>query len=174
MFGLRTAFFNGLSGLRVSQAALATVSHNIANADTEGYSRQRVEIAARNALRLGGTAGLGYGGQGAYIQQVSRADENFLELQVLRDRTLKGFFGGREETLSIVERLYTEGGTPTLSDAFDNFFNAARELSQDPSSFGSRGAFMASVEDVASTFRTMANDLQVAQRGIDDSLGGRL
>lgn len=171
MLGLRAAFVTSLSGLRTSQVALATVSHNIANADTVGYSRQRIEATARDAIRLGA---MGYVGQGVDVDNITRADAQFLELQVMRDRTLSGFYNGREETLAIFERLYAEGSTPTVGDALDAFFDAARELSQDPSSFGSRGAFANAVEGVAETFRTLAGDARVVQRGIDDDLSAQI
>ena len=171
MLGLRAAFVTSLSGLRTSQIALATVSHNIANADTVGYSRQRVEAEARAAVRFGG---IGYIGQGVNVDNITRADAQFLELQVMRDRTLSGFYNGREETLAIFERLYAEGSTPTLGDAMDDFFNAARELTQDPSSFGTRTAFANAVEGVARTFRTLASDAQIVQAGIDDDLSANI
>lgn len=171
MLGLRAAFVTSLSGLRTSQVALATISHNIANADTVGYSRQRIEAEARAAVRFGG---VGYIGQGVNVDNITRADAQFLELQVMRDRTLSGFYNGREETLAIFERLYAEGATPTLGDAIDDFFNSARELSQDPSSFGTRTAFANAVESVARTFRTLATDAQIVQQGIDDDLAANL
>jgi len=171
MVGLRAAFVTSLSGLRTSQTALATISHNIANADTVGYSRQRIETEARRAVRFGA---VGYIGQGVDVGNITRADARFLELQVMRDRTLSGFYNGREETLAIFERLYAEGATPTLGGALDDFFNAARELSQDPSSFGTRSAFANAVEGVARTFRTLATDAQIVQSGIDDDLSANL
>lgn len=171
MLGLRAAFVTSLSGLRTSQVALATVSHNIANADTVGYSRQRIEATARQAVRFGG---IGYIGQGVDVDNITRADAQFLELQVMRDRTLSGFYNGRQETLAIFERLYAEGSTPTLGGALDDFFNSARELSQDPSSFGTRTAFANAVDGVARTFRTLATDAQIVQAGIDDDLAARL
>lgn len=171
MMGLRGAFVSGLSGLRVSTGALATVGHNIANAHTVGYSRQRAEIGQRDPIRF---ATAGYLGQGADINAISRAEDRFLERQVIRDRTLSGFYNGREETLAIFERLYAEGQTPTVGDALDSFFNAARELSQDPSSYGPRTGFVQAVEGVANTFRTLANDATTLRHGIDDDLEAHL
>lgn len=171
MAGLRAAFVTGLSGLHTSQAALATIGHNIANASTVGYSRQRAEVAQRDPIRF---SRIGYLGQGADVNNITRADDRFLELQVMRDRTLSGFYNGREETLAIFERLYAEGQTPTVGDALDGFFDAARELQQDPSSFGARGAFLAAVEGVARGFRTLAHDATVVRHGIDDDLSMQL
>ncbi len=166
--GLNGAFHTSASGIRVSQNGLATVSHNIANADTEGYSRQRAEIAGYDPVRIGPNAG--YIGRGAYIERISRAEDRFLELQVMRDRTLSGYFEGRETTLAAVERLYVEATEPAIGAAIDDFFNAAREVTADASSFAARLEFIRSAEDTVTGFRTLDRDLRTLQAGLDDQL----
>ncbi len=168
--GLLAAFQTSVTGLRVSQGGLQTVSHNVSNADTEGYSRQRVEAAAYDPARRAGHQL----GRGAYIDHVARAHENFVEFQVIRDRTLQGYYGGREGVLAMVERLYSEAAEPTIGGSISEFFNFARELSQDPSSFGARSQFVQSARDVAGAFRTLDDDLRQAQHGIDDTLQDRI
>lgn len=168
--GLFHAFSTSATGLRVSQTGIATVSHNIANADTEGYSRQRVEISALAGLDVGA----GRLGRGATVDRVRRVHDAFLEMQVLRDRTLEGFYQGRSKTLSSVERLYVERSEPTIGGAFDSFFNAARELSQDASSRAARQAFVGSAQQVAEAFRTLDQDLRSTQASLDDTLIDRI
>ncbi len=170
--GLTSAFHTSASGLRVSQNGLAVVGNNIANADTEGYSRQRAEISAYDPVSLGPNTG--YMGRGAFVERISRAEDRFLELQVLRDRTTRGYFGGRETILASVERLYTENAEPAMGAAFDQFFNAASEVTQDATSQAARNAFVRAAEDVATSFQTMDRDLRTLQRGIDDTLQDRL
>src|SRR5688572_17346203 len=68
----------GASSLLNVQQALTTTSHNIANANTVGYSRQRVDFAAREAQNFG----FGYLGQGAYISGIERSADTFLTGQV--------------------------------------------------------------------------------------------
>ncbi|MGZ8161909.1 MAG: flagellar basal body protein, partial [Methylobacter sp.] len=58
-----------LSGLTAAQHALETASHNIANVNTEGYSRQRVELGTRPAE----FTGAGYIGQGVNVNTVARS-----------------------------------------------------------------------------------------------------
>lgn len=169
--GLWQAFQSGASGLRVSQAGLATVGHNIANADSEGYSRQRITISPLDPLGLGGGNQLG---RGAQLQSIRRVHDAFLELQVLGDRTRQGFHQSRAGVLSSIERLYTERSDPTVGGALDGFFNAARELSQDANNLGIRRAFIGSAQAVVDGFRTLDRDLRTAQRGIDDTLLDRL
>ena len=168
--GLFSAFHAGVSGLRMSQAGLQTVSHNVSNADTEGYSRQRVDLAAYDPQQRAGFQV----GRGGYVDNVSRVHERYLDYQVNRDRTLQGYYNGREGVVGMVERLYSEAAEPTIGGSLDDFFNSARELSQDPSSFGARREFVQSADNVANAFQTLDRDLRTVQRGIDDTLADRL
>ena len=170
--GLNRAFHTGASGLRVSQNGLAVVGNNISNADTEGYSRQRAEISAYDPVSLGPNNG--FLGRGAFVERISRAEDRFLELQVLRDRTVRGYHGGRETVLAAVERLYTENSDPQLGSAFDEFFNAAREVTQDATAFSARLEFVRAAEDVATAFGNLDRDLRTLQAGIDETLTDRL
>jgi len=166
------ALHTSATGLRVSQAALSTISHNIANADTEGYSRQRVEAGVNLPLKTAYRAS--YLGQGVRVDSIGRADDRFAELQVTRDRTLNGFYDSRDHTLAAVERLYTEGTEPTLGGALDAFFNSARALSQDAGDLAARRQLLREADGVARAFRTMDRDLREIQRGIDDDMQEKL
>jgi len=171
MIGLRQALFSGVSGMFGSQTSLATVGHNIANADTEGYSRQNVGMEARSPSRLGLR---GFVGNGTQVSFIRRAHDSFIETQSLRDRGLRSFYAGRERPLDLLERLYNDGSSPTLGESFDEFFNQSRELSQDPSSFGARRSFVTAAENLALIFRNLAADANMVQVGIDDTLNVRV
>jgi flagellar hook-associated protein 1 FlgK len=71
-----------VSGLRAAQTGLTTVSHNVANVNTEGYSRQRIELAAREPQFTGG----GYLGRGVTVKGIERLYDDFLTVEI-RDTT---------------------------------------------------------------------------------------
>ena len=71
MSGLFGSLNTATSGLRAQQSALQTTSHNLANANTEGYSRQRVTMAANMPQSF---AGIGQIGTGVVISGVTRID----------------------------------------------------------------------------------------------------
>jgi flagellar hook-associated protein 1 FlgK len=171
MVGLNNALFTGVSGLLGAQARLATVGHNIANADTDGYSRQRVGMNTRTPTRFGLKGFIGGGTDFAYVR---RSHDSFIELQSLRDRGERGYYAGRERSLALLERLYNDGSSATVGDAFDDFFNQARELSQDPGRSGSRRSFVSSAESIARVFRNLAADASTVQAGIDDTIRARV
>ena len=69
----------GTSGLVAAQRRLETAAHNIANANTEGYSRQRVEaVAAAPLVQHRGIFGPGAAGQGVSIDAVTRATDTLV------------------------------------------------------------------------------------------------
>ncbi len=63
-----------VSGILASQRSLSTVAHNISNVNTEGYSRQRVELSAREAQFVG----VGYIGSGVETSAVTRTVDEFI------------------------------------------------------------------------------------------------
>ncbi len=162
----------GAQGLRVAQAALSTIGNNIANVDVQGYSRQRVEIEANSPSALAYRPSLF--GNGASVTTVSRANDDFYERQSRSDLTARGFYDGRTATLDSVERLYTNASDPNLGSAFDDFFNSARQLTQEPDDLAVRGAFIQSAQSVAVAFNNLDRDLRTVQRGIDDALSDKM
>ena len=79
----------GKTGLFAAQAALATTSHNIQNANVAGYSRQTVVQATASAL----DTGVGFLGSGTQIAQIKRYSDSFLNAQV---RTAQASTSGLE------------------------------------------------------------------------------
>jgi len=175
MLGLKNTLWNTVSGMNVSQAGLSTVGHNLANADTEGYSRQKVHIGNRGPLQVHtGSEQISQAGQGARVENINRAHSTFLERQLLRDRLDRGFFDGQSGALRLFERLFDEGSSNTVGTAMDDFFNSVRELSQDPSSDGHRDMFLERTRDVTRSFNRVAQDSHRVQEDIDRSLQAKI
>lgn len=127
----------GITGLLAYQRALRTVSHNVSNANTEGYSRQRVEFTTRPPLFLGG----GYLGTGVQIAGIERVYDDFTVGQV---RSYTSAFN-QAETYSRyagqVDELLADprvGLMPTI----ESFFGAIQDVSNDPSALPPRQSLM--------------------------------
>src|SRR5688572_28688475 len=78
--GLPNVMNTGRSGMMAAKAAIATTGHNVSNANTEGYSRQRVEHAADTPRPAGGSRAMV--GQGVLISRIDRINDQYLEKQV--------------------------------------------------------------------------------------------
>ena len=79
MSGLIGTLMTSASGMRTGQSGLATVSHNIANADTEGYSRQSVRFSSSAPTKIMGKGQGGLLGQGSHVDTVDRAQARFMD-----------------------------------------------------------------------------------------------
>src|SRR5207253_1470521 len=94
----------GKQALANSQTALQTTSHNVANSNTEGYSRQRVEQVTAEPISSGSLRI----GQGAKTVAVTRTVNNFLNKQIQEETSKLGSATGREGHLSRVEQVFNE------------------------------------------------------------------
>ncbi|NEX21065.1 flagellar hook-associated protein FlgK [Thiorhodococcus mannitoliphagus] len=122
-----------VSGLLAYQRALATTSHNISNASTEGYSRQRVELEARNPQRLGGS----YIGQGVDVSSVRRLQNDLVDAQLRSSLSNAAEGEVRAEFAERVDRLLADESTG-LEPVLESFFNSTQDVASDPTSLPAR------------------------------------
>ena len=127
----------GSSGVNAYQRALATISNNIANVNTDGYTRQAVSISSSQPTQVGG----GYIGTGAQFDQVRRLYDAFVESNLRKSNSdLKS----QEPLLSYVNRLIDVMGDQSigLTTAMNLFFESGRNLASDPASTVQRSIFL--------------------------------
>ena len=122
-----------ISGLRVSQNAIRTTGHNIANANTEGYSRQTIDVNTSPA-NLGG--GL-YSGSGSYLSDIRRIVDQFTVGQIRSDTALSNELNTYNEFIRQVDELLANQATG-LTQGLESFFSALQNVSDDPASISSR------------------------------------
>jgi flagellar hook-associated protein 1 FlgK len=160
----------GSSGVTAYQRALATVSNNIANVSTDGYSRQDVNITANEPSR----EGTGYVGNGARFDQVRRQYDAFVATNL---RNSNSDLAGQKPLLTYVNRLIDVMGDQSigLTSAMNQFFKAAGDLATDPASTISRSSFLQNADGVASRFRQLDSQLQIldneTRQALDTDVG---
>ena len=160
----------GSSGISAYQRALATVSNNIANVNTEGYSRQDIQVASNQPRLLGGS----YIGTGVRFDAVKRQYDEFIESN-LRNSTSD--LKAQEPLLSYVNRVIDIMGNANigLTSALNQFFQSARDLSSDPASTVQRSIFLRDADGLASRYRQLSSQLetlsQETSQAVDTTLG---
>jgi flagellar hook-associated protein 1 len=127
-YGLQTS----LRGLLAQQRLLDTTGHNIANASTEGYSRQEATLVASAALEIpaGGIAG-GAGahlGSGVDVQAFRRVRDQFIDLQYRGQNTNLGDWKARATALSQAEGALSEPGENGINQQLSEFWDAWADL----------------------------------------------
>ncbi len=149
-----------------SQTALQTVSHNIANKSTEGYSRQRVELQTNTPITEGRLQ-LGMGNRAA---AVTRTNNPYLEKQLQKETQTMGYHEGRAEGLSRVEQVFNEQQNKGLNQYLTDFFNSFRELSNNPESTTTRTMVKEAAEGLAKDFKRVNHQLNEVQRDLDEQV----
>jgi len=144
----------GASGVNVYQRALSTVSNNIANLSTEGYSRQTTEINQNKPKDVGN----GFIGTGAYFDRVSRQYDSFLE-QSLQQATSD--LEAQSSALRFTDKILDLVGDDDIgmTSAFDQYFASAKNLSTDPASTTLRGIYLRDAEAVTTRFQGLATQI---------------
>ena len=154
------SFSIGLSGLYAAQKALDTVGNNIANAATEGYHRQRINLTPGYTSQVGDVI---LGG-GVDVAGITRLINNFLEQEILRQQSSLGLVSQEFSTLRTVETAFRELSSGSgLSTAIDDFFNALQDLSAHPAEIIWQSQVVTAAETMANQFRTLGEFLTTLQ-----------
>ena len=116
-------------------AALNTTGHNVANANTPGYSRQVVNMTAADpidAVAFYRTTAPGQLGTGVEFNSIMRVRESFLDGQFRNENTSLGGWTIRNSTLEKLETIMNEPSDTGIRTVLNNFWNLWSDLSQDP------------------------------------------
>lgn len=161
--GLQTA----LRGLLAQQRALDVTSHNVANANTAGYSRQEAVMAAADALTL--PAGAIQGGAGAQlgtgveVEAYRRIRDGFLDLQYRAQAMRLGEHAAKSRSLDQAEMALAEPGESGIAAQLERFWSGWADVANAPESTASRQALVEQARALATAFRSL--DAQLATVG---------
>jgi flagellar hook-associated protein 1 len=139
MSGLFGTFNVAKRGMFVHQKAIDVTSHNIANANTEGFSRQRAIIeTTRPAYMQGNSSKSIESGTGSQIQAIERVRDSFMDYQVRNETSTYGEFEARQTFLTEVESIFNEPSETGLSTLMGKFFDSWQQLSKQAQSSNAR------------------------------------
>ncbi|SHI43502.1 flagellar hook-associated protein 1 FlgK [Clostridium cavendishii DSM 21758] len=136
MSGLFATLNIGRSGMFTAQRNIDVTSHNIANANTEGYTRQRAKTVTNTPFGQPGT--VGQIGMGAQVQAIERIRDTFLDFQVRNETTVLGQYDTRSSYLNQIESIMSEPSDNGISTLIGKFFDSWQELSKQPQSSNNR------------------------------------
>ena len=133
----------GKRSLDAHNQSITTAGHNITNAGTEGYSRQRVTIKSfepiyRPDLSRAGVPG--QIGQGAVAESVSRVRDEMLDQRITAQANQESYWSTREKYTQMLEQIYNEPADVSIRSNMDKFWEGWQELSMHPESQAARQA----------------------------------
>ncbi|MBT4761850.1 MAG: flagellar hook-associated protein FlgK [Bdellovibrionaceae bacterium] len=156
----------GKRSLMNAQTGLQTVSHNIANKTTDGYSRQRVELQSNVPVGHGNKRI----GMGARTGAVTRTNNSYLEKQITNEGNTLGYNDAKSQVLGRVEQVFNEQVNDGLNKFMGDMFNSFRELSNNPESLASRTLVKESADFLAKDFHRVSRQLKDIQKDVDYQL----
>ncbi|WP_456398759.1 flagellar hook-associated protein FlgK [Mesoaciditoga sp.] len=160
--GLFMSLNTGVLGMYTQQMAMSVVAHNIANANTPGFSRQRAVITTMPPLPMQTLTQTNMPisfGTGSKVKDVQRIRDSFLDLQYRQANSKLGFWDEVNTQFQYIEQLVGMPGSTGLRSQYDEFWKAAQQVATTPSSVGAKAEFVQSakalLEKVQSVYKSL-------------------
>ena len=159
-------FSIGRSSLRTSKRSLETTSHNIANSNTEGYSRQVITTETNTPVG----AGKNIYGTGVNVRSVRRSHDALVEKKLNNSLSQNHFDKERGSKLGQVEEIFNEINSDGMNKILNRFFNSFRELSNQPENEVVRSIVRDNANIVVEDFKRIHDSITGVKENIDASL----
>jgi flagellar hook-associated protein 1 FlgK len=158
-----------VSALSAAQVGLQTTGHNIANANTPGFTRQEVEMVNRKPQ----FTGAGYVGQGVNVETVKRAYSQFLTGQVLSEQTQASMLNTYHAQIQQIDNVIADP-TAGISPAIQEFFSAVNNVSSAPESQPARQAMLNSASALTSRFQSLSQRFIDVNNTVQTQIGNSI
>jgi flagellar hook-associated protein 1 FlgK len=157
------------TALITQQKALDITANNIANVNTEGYSRQRLNMEQNEPVRYeGGTLSTGVRAN----RTIQRVYDRFLNSQQTDAAAKEGRWQAQRETLEKAELMFDEVSGYGLNNAMSQFWGAWQQLSNNPSGYTERVTLVGESQNMTDVFNKLTRDLTQVQKDSDTSIDG--
>lgn len=184
MLGLFGTLSMANRSLQTQRSGTEVAGHNLANVNTPGYSRQRVNIETALAI----PSEFGPQGTGADAVSIQQIRDAFIDRQIVGETSVRGSFEARQQALQFGQAALGQqidrqasgaegaaaaggvGGQHGLAEIMSDFFNAFQSLSTDPTSSAERQVLVIKAQDLASQFNQVSTRLDTLRTSLNDSL----
>ena len=156
----------GKTSLQASQAWINVTGNNIANADTEGYSRQYIDQQDNYAINYRP----GEMGMGVNARQVLRYYDSFLEQSYIRQNTNSARWDEQDNLMTSLETLFNESNRTGLSSTLNNYFKAWSDLGLYPDSTAHRESLLSYADNLGDMFSNTAAQIRKLQEDMNVSI----
>lgn len=163
---LNATFDIAKTAMLASQKAISVTSHNIANANTPGYTRQRTVLETLDPIQFGGQ----FFGTGVDVQSVQRIYDSFQTMQLREATSNLSSFETKGQHLFALESILNDFDGAGLSTRLDAFFNSVSDVAANPSAYGERAAMLSSARVLSDTFNLAATNLNRNISGINTDI----
>ena len=156
-----------LRGLIASQSALDTTGHNIANANTPGYSRQVATMTASPAYSepaVSGPAAPGQLGTGVTVGSINRVRNAYLDIQYRAQSMRQGSAEATQDGLNQVQAAFNEPTDTGLNSLLSAYWSAWGDVSNSPENLATRQSLAQAASSLADGFNSLASQISTVQQ----------
>ncbi len=160
-------------GLFVQQSALYTTGHNISNANTDGYTRQRVNMQATPGFPhpgLNSPTYPGHLGTGVEVSSIQRMRDEFTDRQFRQETNKLGYWDSTLKSINQMEDILAEPSEFGINQAFTEFWKSFQDLSTQPDDFAARKVAIAKAESLAEAFNYNYTQLETIQGNLGNEI----
>lgn len=154
------------SGLFASQRNIEVTSHNLANTDTEGYSRQRLEQSAIPGVSYGEIAV----GGGVRMDKLTQIRNKYLDMQYRYENSASNMLDKKYECLEYIEGVMGEPSEHGINDAIGDLFKSLESLGNNAHELSLREIVVQDAVKLCDTFRTISGNLLTYQNEVDNNI----
>lgn len=155
----------GKSGLYASSTAMNTVAHNIANTETEGYSRQVATQKASKALRVSSSYGMV--GTGVDVTGVDQIRDEYYDVKYRSNNTIYGEYSTKQYYMNEIENYFNEIKLEGFTTTFNDMYDSIQELQKNPSDLTVRTQMTNYATAMCEYFNYISNSMQTIQKEIN-------
>jgi flagellar hook-associated protein FlgK len=151
----------GKSGLYAYKAALDVTAHNIANTETEGYTRQVMGMQAAKAIKMNNTYGMA--GTGVAVTGVKQLRDEYYDLKYRKNNTILGEYFSKSYYMTEIQNYFNEVSLEGFTTTFDSLYSSLQEVSNEPSSLTARTQVINYGQSLAEYFNSLSTNLKKTQ-----------
>lgn len=167
MMNLFSAIELGKNSMMAQQQVFSIIGHNIANVNTEGYSRQVADLENVRPSVIG----LKDGGRGVNLLGIRSIRDRFIDGQITERKQYEGFYNTMSGLMSTVESLFNESAGLGISDSLSNFFNAWSDVANNPTDIPTRNSLVSKAQSFSLSMRNSYQRLTDQQEVVDANIG---
>ncbi|NWF53158.1 MAG: flagellar hook-associated protein FlgK [Syntrophaceae bacterium] len=152
--------------LQANQMAMQTISHNIANVNTPGYTRQKAVLEPQSSYTL---ESLKFG-LGVKVDSIVQFFDAFTTRTIHQNTSSLKEYEAKASVLSYVESLWSESGGSSLAQALNEFWNAWQGVANNPAGMTERAALLEKSKILTQQFNSLSNELDGIKRNMNTNL----
>ena len=152
--------------LLTHQSSIAVTGHNIANVNTEGYSRQKLSLTTPTAS----PTGVGMIGNGVRGEQVDRSYDRFMVQRLVDQESTLSNLEAQNQSMRVVESAFNEAPGMAMNDLLSQFWSGWQDLATNPELISARQTVVQQAHLIDEQFHIMASEIAQSRQDISSNL----